>query len=30
MLEKSEKMPWYTGHCLLDILDNITPPKRPT
>lgn len=23
-------MPWYKGPCLLDILDNIIPPKRPT
>jgi elongation factor 1-alpha len=30
MLEKSDNMPWYKGPHLLDILDAIKPPKRPT
>jgi elongation factor 1-alpha len=30
MLEKSEKMPWYKGPTLLDALDNVNAPKRPT
>merc|ERR1712115_384216 len=30
MLEKSKNMPWYKGPCLLDALDNVNPPKRPT
>jgi len=30
MLEKSSNMPWYKGPCLLDALDNVNPPKRPT
>jgi len=30
MLEKSEKMKWYTGPTLLDALDNVKPPERPT
>merc|ERR1712113_148693 len=30
MLEKSTNMPWYKGPCLLDALDNVNPPKRPT
>merc|ERR1719487_1202433 len=29
MIEKSDKMPWYKGLCLLDALDEINPPKRP-
>merc|ERR1711968_277419 len=29
MIEKSDKMPWYKGLCLLDALDTIQPPKRP-
>jgi elongation factor 1-alpha len=29
MIEKSDKMPWYKGPCLLDALDEIPPPKRP-
>merc|ERR1719479_181284 len=29
MIEKSEKMPWYTGPTLLDCLDALNPPKRP-
>jgi elongation factor 1-alpha len=31
MIEKAtDKMPWYKGPCLLEALDAITPPKRPT
>jgi elongation factor 1-alpha len=30
MLELSEKMPWYKGHFLLEALDFLKPPKRPT
>lgn len=30
MIERSTNMAWYTGPCLLEALDNITPPKRPT
>merc|ERR1712085_99030 len=30
MIEKSDNMPWYKGPCLLDALDNVSPPKRPT
>jgi elongation factor 1-alpha len=30
MLEKSDKMPWYKGPTLLEALDQIEPPKRPT
>merc|ERR1712232_544098 len=30
MLEKSTNMPWYKGPCLIDALDNVNPPKRPT
>jgi elongation factor 1-alpha len=30
MLERSEKMPWYKGQFLLEALDAIKPPKRPT
>ena len=30
MLEKSENTPWYKGPCLLEALDKIDPPKRPT
>lgn len=26
----SNKMPWYQGPCLLEALDNVRPPKRPT
>jgi elongation factor 1-alpha len=29
MLEKSAKMPWYKGKCLIEVLDAIVPPKRP-
>jgi len=30
MMEKSDKMSWYKGPCLLEGLDTIEPPKRPT
>ena len=30
MIEKSESMAWYNGPTLLQALDEITPPKRPT
>ena len=30
MIDRSDKMPWYTGPCLLEALDAIKPPKRPT
>jgi elongation factor 1-alpha len=29
MLEKSDKMQWYTGGTLFETLDSVTPPKRP-
>lgn len=30
IMEKSENMPWYTGKCLIDAIDELKPPKRPT
>lgn len=30
MIEKSPNMPWYKGMTLLEALDDIVPPKRPT
>jgi len=30
MIEPSPNMGWYKGPCLLDALDNLNPPKRPT
>ena len=30
MMEKSANTPWYKGPCLLEALDKIEPPKRPT
>merc|ERR1711959_247915 len=30
MLEKSTNMPWYTGKTLLEALDSIIPPTRPS
>jgi len=30
MLEKSANMPWYNGVTLLEALDMIVPPERPT
>jgi elongation factor 1-alpha len=29
MLEKSEKMKWYTGPCMIEALDALQQPKRP-
>ena len=30
MIERSAAMPWYKGPILLEALDMVTPPKRPT
>lgn len=30
MLERSPNMPWYKGPTMLEALDDIKPPKRPT
>jgi len=30
MLEKSPNLPWYKGPTLLEALDNLLPPKRPS
>jgi len=30
LIERSDKMPWYKGPILLEALDAIVPPKRPT
>ena len=30
MLEKSANTPWYKGPILIEALDKIEPPKRPT
>jgi len=30
MIDKSTNMPWYKGPYLLEALDNVKPPKRPT
>jgi len=30
MLEKSTNMPWYKGDTLLEALDKVNPPTRPT
>jgi len=30
MIERSEKMAWYKGDCLLEALDKLKPPKRPS
>ena len=30
MLEKSDKMSWYKGPCLIEALDEMREPKRPT
>jgi len=30
MIEKSPNLPWYKGNTLLETLDTLTPPKRPT
>jgi elongation factor 1-alpha len=30
MIERSPNMPWYKGPILLEALDGVTPPERPT
>jgi len=30
MLEKSSNLPWYKGQTLLEALDGVDPPKRPS
>merc|ERR1739838_548827 len=30
MIDKSANMPWYKGPYLLEALDKVNPPKRPT
>jgi len=30
MIDRSDNMPWYKGPYLLEALDNLIPPKRPT
>merc|ERR1719330_2170111 len=30
MIEHSENMPWYKGPFLLEALDNLNPPSRPS
>merc|ERR1719464_1930407 len=30
MVEKGDNPPWYSGPTLLEALDNLRPPKRPT
>jgi len=30
MLERSANLPWYKGPILIEALDQVTPPKRPT
>jgi len=30
MIERSPNLPWYKGPILLEALDLILPPKRPT
>jgi len=30
LIERSDKMKWYKGPTLLEALDNIVPPKRPS
>ena len=30
MLERSPNLTWYKGFTLLEALDNLEPPKRPT
>jgi len=30
MVKKSDQMPWYTGPCLLEAMNNLTPPEKPT
>ena len=30
MIEKSENLKWFNGPTLLEVLDSMKPPKRPT
>lgn len=30
LVTKSDKMPWYKGKCLLDTIDSLPEPKRPS
>merc|ERR1711959_816310 len=30
MIDQSDNMPWYKGPTLLQALDNLNPPQRPT
>lgn len=30
MIEKSTNMTWYKGPTLIEALDNVIPPKRPS
>jgi len=30
LIEKTDKMPWYKGPTLLEAIDNMTPPTRPS
>lgn len=30
VVKKSENMPWYKGPTLLEAIDNLTPPEKPT
>jgi len=29
LIEKSDKMPWYKGKTVIELLDELQPPKRP-
>lgn len=30
MIKKSDKMEWYDGPCLIEAIDKLEAPKRPT
>ncbi|HLD00220.1 MAG TPA: translation elongation factor EF-1 subunit alpha [Candidatus Nanoarchaeia archaeon] len=30
MVKKSDKMPWWTGDCLLEAINKFDPPQKPT
>jgi len=30
LIEKCDKLPWYKGPCLVEALDSVEPPTRPT
>jgi len=30
LIEKSDNLKWYSGPTLLEALDNLIPPKRPS